>query len=285
MNFIRWILSNIILIIFVLALTYAYVYWDNLTGHDTPAGKVIAWLSDEFDMVREFVEDYEQKQAEATAEAVAEAPAAAAAEVVSAAPVFEPQAPVRAAPPPTAAAPPMPERSIITQPLPEHAVPPARPAPPVASRDMAPMPMRSRQFAPPPPPDLRPEPPVRPVEPVAAAPEPAPSASAEAGSHATPRETWVAARNAYRNGDYDAAIRNYERVITTTENNFDAWGELGNVHYRIRNYERAAEAYYEAARILIQQGKVRRVAGLLPLMARLDPEKSRQLQELIESTR
>jgi tetratricopeptide (TPR) repeat protein len=59
MKLIRWLLSNIILIAFILALTYAYVYWDNLTGPDTPAGKVIAVLTDEFESVREFVESYQ----------------------------------------------------------------------------------------------------------------------------------------------------------------------------------------------------------------------------------
>ena len=59
MKLIRWLLSNIILIAFVLALTYAYVYWDNLTGEDTPAGKVIAYLSVEYDEVREFMDSYD----------------------------------------------------------------------------------------------------------------------------------------------------------------------------------------------------------------------------------
>ena len=59
MKLIRWLLSNIILIAFVLALTYAYVYWDNLTGEDTPAGKVIAYLSVEYDEVREFLDSYD----------------------------------------------------------------------------------------------------------------------------------------------------------------------------------------------------------------------------------
>ena len=59
MKLIRWLLSNIILIVFVLAITYAYVYWDNLTGEDTPLGKVIAYLSVEYDEVSEFLDGYE----------------------------------------------------------------------------------------------------------------------------------------------------------------------------------------------------------------------------------
>ena len=55
MKFIRWMLSNLILITIVLALVYVYVYWDDLTGEDTPAGKIIASLSDEFTEVRDFV--------------------------------------------------------------------------------------------------------------------------------------------------------------------------------------------------------------------------------------
>ena len=76
MKLIRWLLSNIILIAFVLALTYAYVYWDNLTGEDTPAGKAIAYLSVEYDEVREFLDSYDfndDKVVDARPEPVAEA--------------------------------------------------------------------------------------------------------------------------------------------------------------------------------------------------------------------
>ena len=59
MKLMRWLLSNIILIVFVLAITYAYVYWDNLTGEDTPLGKVIAYLSVEYEEVSEFLDVYE----------------------------------------------------------------------------------------------------------------------------------------------------------------------------------------------------------------------------------
>jgi tetratricopeptide (TPR) repeat protein len=49
MKLLRWLLSNIFLIVIVLAACYSYVYWDNLTGKDTPAGEAIAWLSEEFE--------------------------------------------------------------------------------------------------------------------------------------------------------------------------------------------------------------------------------------------
>ncbi|MGB5397194.1 MAG: hypothetical protein WBN96_08600 [Gammaproteobacteria bacterium] len=55
MKFFRWMLSNLILIIIVLSLIYVYVYWDDLAGEDTPAGKIIASLSEEYTEVRDFV--------------------------------------------------------------------------------------------------------------------------------------------------------------------------------------------------------------------------------------
>lgn len=101
MKLIRWLLSNIILIAFILALTYAYVYWDNLTGPDTPAGKVIAVLMDEFESVREFVESYQPdtEPAEQSAVALSETVVT---EQQAEAPLVDqpPAAPVRQSPPP-----------------------------------------------------------------------------------------------------------------------------------------------------------------------------------------
>ena len=62
MKLIRFFLSNILLIAFFCAVIYTYYYWDNLTGKDTPAGRAVAYLSDEFDGVNEFVEAHDVSQ-------------------------------------------------------------------------------------------------------------------------------------------------------------------------------------------------------------------------------
>ncbi len=67
MKFFRWMLSNLILIIIVLSLVYVYVYWDDLAGDDTPAGKIIASLSEEYTEVRDFVAAIKAKNSDSTA--------------------------------------------------------------------------------------------------------------------------------------------------------------------------------------------------------------------------
>jgi len=61
MRFFRWILSNIILIVIIFGLIYTYVYWGNLTGSDTPGGKVVTYLTSHSSSVREFVNAIKEK--------------------------------------------------------------------------------------------------------------------------------------------------------------------------------------------------------------------------------
>ena len=62
MKLIRFILSNVLLIAFFCAVIYTYYYWDNLTGEDTPAGRAVSYLSEEFEDISEFVDGIKQKQ-------------------------------------------------------------------------------------------------------------------------------------------------------------------------------------------------------------------------------
>ena len=64
MKIIRWLLSHTFLILLIVAVIYGYMFWGNLAGEDTPAGKAIAYLSDEFVEVESFVEAVKSKQAE-----------------------------------------------------------------------------------------------------------------------------------------------------------------------------------------------------------------------------
>ena len=67
MKIIRWLLSHIFLILLIIIVIYGYMFWGNLLGEDTPAGKAIAYLSDEFPAVEEFVTAVKEKQAKLSA--------------------------------------------------------------------------------------------------------------------------------------------------------------------------------------------------------------------------
>ena len=68
MKIIRWLLSHSLFILLIVAVIYAYMFWGNLLGKDTPAGKAVAYLSNEFVEVEEFVNAVKAKQAQLSEE-------------------------------------------------------------------------------------------------------------------------------------------------------------------------------------------------------------------------
>jgi len=290
MKLIRWLLSNIILIAFVLALTYAYVYWDNLTGEETPAGKVIAYLSVEYDEVREFLDAYDfdsagnfgSDQADAVepeAEVVAQVAETASVPQVMPPPVSQAYPPARQ----PAARPQLPPRALTQQPPARQ--PAARPQLPPRAMMQQP-PARQQPTRPQLPPQTMMQPPARqavqparepmptPADPVAATEQPA----------ASTRELWISAREEYHRGNIDESIRNYQQVIANSSDNYDAYGELGNVYMSRGKYREAASAYFEAAAILVKLGHAGRARSLLPTLGRLDRSKAEELNQLISAS-
>lgn len=283
MKLIRWLFSNIILIAFVLALTYAYVYWDNLTGEDTPAGKAIAYLSVEYDEVREFLDSYDYGDDQASVVAEPE-PVAEATETTSVPQMMPPPRPqVR----PPAQQQPVPPRAMAPQP-PASQQPPSPQVPPTA---MMQQPPPGQQAARPqaPPQAMMQEPPARqPVPPpVMPAREPMTAGPSEATATAKPasstRELWISAREEYHRGNIEGSISNYQQVIANSTDNYDAYGELGNVYLSRGKYREAASAYFEAASILVKLGQTGRARSLLPMLERLDRNKAEELQQLINT--
>ncbi len=97
------------------------------------------------------------------------------------------------------------------------------------------------------------------------------------------RTGWIAARKSFYQRKYDESEQNYRYVIDNTEDNFDAYGELGNVYFNQGKNEQAASAYFEAAAILIRQGQVNRARSLMGLLRHLDKSKASELQKLLDS--
>lgn len=97
------------------------------------------------------------------------------------------------------------------------------------------------------------------------------------------RATWIKARKSFYQRKYALSEQSYQKVIDDTEDNFDAYGELGNVYFNQGKKIQAATAYYEAAAILIRKGQVQRAKSLMGLMRHLDKSKAVELQKLLDS--
>jgi len=98
------------------------------------------------------------------------------------------------------------------------------------------------------------------------------------------RDTWVTARKSFYQRRYDLSEQSYREVINNTTDNFDAYGELGNVYFNQGKNAEAAKAYFEAASILVRKGQVRRARSLIGLLKHLDDRKATELQKLIDAT-
>jgi len=98
------------------------------------------------------------------------------------------------------------------------------------------------------------------------------------------RELWISAREEYHRGNIDESIRNYQQVIANSSDNYDAYGELGNVYMSKGKYREAASAYFEAAAILVKLGHAGRAKSLLPTLGRLDRSKAEELNQLISAS-
>ncbi len=114
-------------------------------------------------------------------------------------------------------------------------------------------------------------------------------ASADGGVAAlTPEATrtvWIEARKSFYRRDYADSEKRYKRVISMTKDNYDAYGELGNVYFHQGKNDAAAEVYMKAAGILVRLGEVDRAHSLLGLMRYLDKDKATQLQQEIDATK
>ncbi len=98
------------------------------------------------------------------------------------------------------------------------------------------------------------------------------------------REVWITARKAFYQRDYALSEKSYRTVIANTTDNFDAYGELGNVYFNQGKKKEAAAEYFEAAAILAQKGQTRRAKSLLGLLNHLDKGKADELRKLLSAS-
>jgi tetratricopeptide (TPR) repeat protein len=93
--------------------------------------------------------------------------------------------------------------------------------------------------------------------------------------------SWILARKSFYQRNYQLSEQSYQNVIDRTEDNFDAYGELGNVYFNQGKKQQAATAYFEAGAILVRKGQINRARSLVGLLNLLNKDKAIELQKLI----
>lgn len=307
MKIIRWLLSHSFLILLIVLVIYGYMFWGNLAGKDTPVGKAVAYLSNEFVAVDEFVNAVKTKQAQLAGEQPSENKAQTSENAVATAALDEQVDAAELA-----------DRNIEQQPASisySHnssqveqksagAVEAEKIAPQAAMANMASNePSQNKNaslqdgqrattqndthlaantqasnttkevFVSP---DIEKQ--LSKVDEGGHVDDESQMISAEGV-----REAWITARKSFYQRNYELSEQSYRKVIDSTENNFDAYGELGNVYFNQGKNKQAAAAYFEAAAILVRKGQVNRARSLMGLLRHLDKAKADELQKLIDS--
>jgi tetratricopeptide (TPR) repeat protein len=280
MKIIRWLLSHLFLILLVVVVIYGYMFWGNLAGEDTPAGKALAYLSSEFVEVEEFINAVKAKQAKLNAdqqhpagnklenEGSGSSKPIVADTGISQQPVsisyshnqmlveqnsagdmagdIEAQAEVV-----------LPAAAVAPESQPERTTDPVSTASdkfisPIVERQLSNVDSNGKVIN-------------------------------QSVQGDTIRESWITARKSFYQRQYELSEQSYQDVINNTTDNFDAYGELGNVYFNQGKKEAAAMAYFEAASILVRKGQIRRAKSLMGLLRHLDKNKANDLQKLIDS--
>jgi tetratricopeptide (TPR) repeat protein len=106
----------------------------------------------------------------------------------------------------------------------------------------------------------------------------------EEGDPERKQEMLAAARRAYWSKDIPLAIRRYQALIQGYPNEPDYYGELGNIYFKEGEHERAGEAYYEAALLLLDRGERDRAKDLLDLLEKTAPAYAEELARRLAGT-
>lgn len=127
--------------------------------------------------------------------------------------------------------------------------------------------------------------PAEPVEAVPAQNTPDPATQEGVTAQADPLawSTLMAARRAAWERRPDDAVTLYRQLLEIDPDDFNAYGEMGNVLLHLRRPDEAAEAFKRAADILIARGDFTGANRLLPVIWQLDPEAGRALEAQVST--
>ncbi|MES0328106.1 MAG: hypothetical protein ABUK13_07945 [Gammaproteobacteria bacterium] len=96
-------------------------------------------------------------------------------------------------------------------------------------------------------------------------------------------DLWKKARDSFHYRDYETSIESYKQLIARTQDNFDAFEELGDVYKYYGMKKEAAAAYYEAATILVRLGRIDHAADFMKPLTLTDTVKAKSLLDLIKA--
>lgn len=324
MKIFRWLLSHSLLILVIVAVIYSYMFWGNLAGEDTPAGKAIAYLSNEFVEVEEFVNAVKAKQSQQSGKQSSEDNGLAAMDTDAAEPGDdklviasvdsgdENDQTVPAGGDVEGENTALNNRNIAQQPVSisyshnqmqvkqdsaggiqtERYYGDDKPA--IVNNDVK---QNEDSLSV----DRQANASVNQIQSVATNDskdvfvtreiekqlgnvDQQGKVKAESPQSDVIKDAWITARKSFYQRKYELSEQSYQKVIDNTDDNFDAYGELGNVYFNQGKNEQAASAYYEAAAILVRKGELQRARSLMGLLRHLDKSKAKELQELIDST-
>ena len=91
------------------------------------------------------------------------------------------------------------------------------------------------------------------------------------------------ARQAFWARDLVKAEAQYRKLIESGLATADVWGELGNLYYSQAKWQKAADAYSEAAIQLLSQGKYQQAMFLHYLVRGLDPAQAARIDEKLRA--
>lgn len=105
-----------------------------------------------------------------------------------------------------------------------------------------------------------------------------PKAAAQPAPDRTTRESQIQrARQAFWNGDFEAAETIYRQITTGYPDDADAFGELGNLYQAMGRADAANDAYFEAGMQLKRQGETTRLRLVAEILAEKGDDRSQQL--------
>jgi Flp pilus assembly protein TadD len=111
-----------------------------------------------------------------------------------------------------------------------------------------------------------------------------PSSATEEADAQTVLTLWQTARRAAWDGNSDAAVKNYRALLKLQPNNYDAYGEMGNVLLQQGDTEDAVEAYSQASLLLAKSGYPQAAWHVVNIVAKMDQTKAEELQQTLYGT-
>jgi len=275
MKIIRWLLSHSFLFLLIVIVIYGYMFWGNLLGKETPAGKAIAYLSSEFVEVADFVDAVKAKQAQLNGESMSPQVAPKTSVIMESEIAAEDNVqyqPIKTDEKSLQESPQENSDLAVTAKLAESQGvgtlnQPQSTASVAEMKDSA----IQETFVSP---EIE-----RQLENVDDQGKMVDESSSRDGVIAS----WILARRSFYQRNYQLSEQSYQNVIDRTEDNFDAYGELGNVYFNQGKKQQAATAYFEAGAILVRKGQINRARSLVGLLNLLNKDKAIELQKLIKT--